>query len=92
MSDGQYEFLLEVDKKEVFLNLKKDNAVIERILVCDGYSLLEKLLPAIDAMLTRHHLETIDIAKFEVVSDLPEGYSARRITETIASVYEFGVK
>lgn len=92
MRDEQYEFLLEVDKKEVFLNLKQDEAVIERVLVCDGYSLLEKLLPAIDAMLTRHHLETSDIAKFEVVSDLPEGYSARRITETIASVYEFALE
>jgi hypothetical protein len=89
MNEEQSSLLLEVGKTEVFLNLKKGDVVVARVLVCDGYSLLEKMLPAIDAMLRKHHLETGDIKKFEVVSDLPEGYSARRITETIASVYGF---
>jgi hypothetical protein len=89
MNENKMTLLLEVGKTEVFLSLKEDETIVERILVCDGYSLLEKMLPAIDAMLQKHHLETGDIKKCEVVSDLPEGYSARRITETIASIYTF---
>lgn len=91
MNTASLYFLAEVGKSEVFLSLRKHDALIERVLVCDGYSLLEKLLPAIDAMLQKHQLETSDIARCEVVSDLPEGYSARRITETIASVYGFAI-
>lgn len=69
--------------------LYQDAVVMERVLACDGYSLLEKLLPALDALLKRHDLAPEDVASFEVISDLPDGYSARRITETIASVYTF---
>lgn len=90
MAKEHWVLIVEVGKEEVFLSLKKD-AVVERVLVCDGYSLLEKLLPAIDTLLQKYHLETGDITSFTVVSDLPEGYSARRITETIASVYGFAI-
>lgn len=91
MSEEESSFLVEVGKLQVFLSLKKGDVVVERMLVCDGYSLLEKMLPAIDNMLQTYHLQTDDIKKFEVISDLPEGYSARRITETIASVYGFAI-
>jgi hypothetical protein len=89
MIDNRFSLFAEVDKAEVFLSLKNRDIVIEQALVCDGCSIVEKMLPAIDAMLRRHHLQTGDIKKFEVISDLPEGYSARRITETIASIYGF---
>ncbi len=85
-------FFLEVGKAEVFLNLKHGGKVVERVLVGDGYSLAEKLLPAIDGLLRKHDLRTEDIETFEVASDLPDGYSSRRIAETVAMVYGFAVK
>jgi hypothetical protein len=88
--NDHYTFLLEVDKMEVFLNLRKDGTLIEKVLVGDGRSLAEKLLPVIDTMLQKYYIKTEDIEKFEVTSDLPEGYSARRIAETVASMYRFG--
>ncbi|MDD5083804.1 MAG: hypothetical protein PHT88_02590 [Candidatus Moranbacteria bacterium] len=91
MDTQQWSLLLEAGKAEVFLSLQKGGVSVERVLVCDGYSLLEKLLPAIDTMLQKHQLTTGDIKKFEVTSDLPEGYSSRRIAETIAGVYGFAI-
>ncbi len=89
MNEMLFSLLAEVGKQEVFLSLRQGDETVERILVCDGYSIVEKMLPAVDAILKKHHLKTGDIAAFQVVSDLPEGYSARRITETIASIYGF---
>ena len=89
MNQDKYSFLLEVGKAEVFLSLKKDDETIEKALVGDGYSLAEKLLPAIDDILRKHGLPPESVGKFKVVSDLLEGYSSRRIAETVASVYGF---
>ncbi len=91
MNDASLSLLLEVGKQEVFLSLKKSDEILERVLIGDGYSSFEKTLPAIDDLLKKHHLATSDIKDFKVESDLPEGYSARRITETIASVYGFAI-
>lgn len=90
MNKQPYTFLLEVGKQEVFLTLKNEDVAVEKILVGDGYGMAEQLLPALDSLLAKHHLTVNDVEKLEVVSDLPEGYSARRIAETIASVYAFG--
>jgi len=89
MNEKHYALLAEVGKQEVFLSLRQGDELIERVLVCDGYSIVEKMLPAIDVILKKHHLKTGDVEAFQVVSNLPEGYSARRITETIASIYGF---
>lgn len=86
-----HHFLLEVSKSKVFLTLKKEDEVLEKMLVGDGYSLAEKLLPAIDDMLRKNDLEPKDIEVFEVASDLPEGYSSRRIAETTASIFGFAI-
>lgn len=88
----KYHFSLEVSKSEVFLNLKKRDEILEKVLVGDGYGLAEKLLPAIDDMLRKNGIEAKDIEVFEVASDLPEGYSSRRIAETVASIFGFALK
>lgn len=85
-------FFLEVGKSEVFLSLRHGGEVAERVLVGDGHSLAEKLLPAIDELLRRHELRVEEIDSFEIESDLPDGYSSRRIAETVAAVYGFAVK
>lgn len=91
MKDKHMNFLLEVGKSEVFLSLKQENETFEKMPVGTGRDLMENLLPAIDSLLRKHGLEVGDIKGFEVVSDLPEGYSARRIAETVAAVYSFAV-
>ena len=49
--------------------------------------LLERLLPAIDTLLAEHKITPRDIADIRVESDLPDGYSSRRIAETVAGVW-----
>lgn len=50
--------------------------------------LLEKLLPAVDALLAEHKIIPCNIADIRVESDLPDGYSSLRIAETIAGVWK----
>jgi hypothetical protein len=89
MKARQFNFLIEAEKAEVFASLFCDETMVKRCLVGDGYSLTEKLLPVLLDMLAIEGLRLQDIAEYKVVSSLPEGYSTRRIAETIASVLSF---
>lgn len=85
-------FLLEANKEEAVLNLRDGDEIIDKVVVGTGHDLAEKLLPSIEALLKKHALQTTDIQEFLVTSDLPEGYSSRRISETVASIYNFSIK
>lgn len=50
-----------------------------------------KLFEAIETILQERGLKPQDIAEFRIVSDLPESSTSRRIAETVAKVYTFGV-
>lgn len=60
---------------------------IGRVCIEPNRELLEKLLPAIDALLLEHTLLPSNIADIKIESELPDGYSSRRIAETIATVW-----
>jgi hypothetical protein len=87
----QVKILLEVEREAVTLVLREADREISREVVCDGYTMLEKLLPAIDGILKKCSLTQKDVVDFQVNSSLPEGYSARRIAETITKMFLFGV-
>jgi len=51
--------------------------------------LLEKLLPAIDGLLSKHGISSHDVADIHVESALPDGYSSRRVAETVANIWKW---
>ena len=74
-------------------------AVTDVVLSCEGEEigrmriepnreLLEKILPAIDELLAKQGVSPSDIDDVRVESNLPDGYSSRRVAETVASVWK----
>ena len=67
--------------------LFRDSEEVSRARIEPNRELLEKLLPAVDALLAEHKITPRNIADIRVESDLPDGYSSRRIAETVAGVW-----
>lgn len=67
--------------------LFRDSEEIARMRIEPNRELLEKLLPAVDALLAAQKIAPRDIADIRVESDLPDGYSSRRIAETVVGVW-----
>lgn len=86
----QKEFLLlfHVEEATTDIILFCDGKEIDRVRIESNRELLEKLLPAIDGLLAEHSLESSDITDIRVESPLPDGYSSRRIAETVAGVFK----
>lgn len=61
---------------------------LDRTRIEPNRELLEKILPVIDGLLAEHSLKSSDIADIRVESALPDGYSSRRIAETVANVWK----
>ena len=68
--------------------LFRDSEEVSRARIEPNRELLEKLLPAIDTLLAEHKITPRNIADIRVESDLPDGYSSRRIAETVAGVWK----
>ena len=60
---------------------------IGRMRIEPNRELLEKILPAIDELLAKQGVSPSDIDDVRVESNLPDGYSSRRVAETVASVF-----
>ena len=72
---------------DVFVS--QDGDEIDQVRIEPNRDLLEKFLPAIDTLLSKHGFSSRDVADIRVESELPDGYSSRRIAETIANVWRF---
>lgn len=92
MKQDDFTLHAHVETKEVSLTLKHGLRIIECVVAGDGRSVFETLLPAVDTMLKKHNLQQEEITDFTIESSLPDGYSARRIAETIARVFAFSKK
>ncbi len=86
-------------RRTVELILRVGEAVTDVVLLCGGEEtgrmriepnreLLEKILPTINEFLTKQGVSPSDIEDIRVESDLPDGYSSRRIAETFMNVWK----
>ena len=82
-----------VEEAVTDIALFRGSKEVSRSRIEPNRELLEKLLPAVDALLAEHKIIPCNIADIRVESDLPDGYSSLRIAETIAGVWKrFGVR
>lgn len=87
---NRYQFVLRVDEIATEILLFSGEKEIDRVRVEPNRELLEKLLPAINALLSKHSLSPKDVADVCVESELPDGYSSRRIAETVVNTWGMG--
>jgi hypothetical protein len=92
MVEEKFWIELVVEKTETTANLWRNEEKIESVVLTDARALAEQLLPAIDNLLKCHGVEKSALQEFTVESTLPEGYSARRIAESVARVFESAMK
>lgn len=80
--------IFRVEENSTDVVLLQVGTEVGRVRIEPNRELLEKILPAIDGLLAEHSLKSSDIADIRVESPLPDGYSSRRIAETVANVWK----
>ena len=86
--DGTWKLTFHVEESTTNVILLCDLEEIAKMRIEPNRELLEKLLPAVDTLLAAQKIAPRDIADVRVESDLPDGYSSRRIAETVAGVWK----
>lgn len=85
---GEWKLTFFVREAETDIVLFFDEKESGRVRVEPNRELLERILPAIDTLLVEHKLTLNTLADIHVESDLPDGYSSRRIAETVAGIWK----
>lgn len=87
MAETNVRLVVKVSPSEALVEVKRNDKVIDTETIDQPRELAERLLPVIDTVLSRQNIRPEDVGTFEVQSNLPEGYSSRRIAETTANVW-----
>lgn len=81
------EVLFHVEEHLTDVVLTRNGEARDRIRIESNRELVERLLPAVEELLSRRDVLPQDVSDIRVESDLPHGYSSRRIAETIRNVW-----
>lgn len=87
-TENTWALLFRVEEAVTDVVLSRDGKEIDCARIEPNRELLEKILPAIDDLFAKHFLTPPDIADIRIESELPDGYSSRRIAETVANVWK----
>ena len=71
--------------------LKKGKKVLDRVKFKQEHSLSEKLLPAIDKLITKNKLKTADVKRIEFNSDVPDSYTTFRIVSAVKEAFNWAI-
>ncbi|XLQ20447.1 MAG: hypothetical protein ACKUBY_01560 [Candidatus Moraniibacteriota bacterium] len=80
---------LELKEKNVSLVLLDGENKIDEENWVDENNLLEKFFPIIDDMLKRNNTNIDNVEKFNLETNIPEGYTTARIAKTIIKTLNF---
>ena len=80
--------IFRVGEESTDITLLHNGEEVGRRRIEPNRELLERLLPAVDALLLEHGVEFGELSDVRVESDLPDGYSSRRIAETVSGVWK----
>lgn len=83
-----FEMIFHVREESTDIALLHNGEEIGRSHIEPNRELLEGLLPAVDALLLEHGAEFGELSDVRVESGLPDGYSSRRIAETVSGVWK----
>ncbi|MCK9378951.1 MAG: hypothetical protein M0P97_02290 [Candidatus Moranbacteria bacterium] len=75
---------IKIEQNKILLALEKDGKVLDTLEWKEENNLSQKLLEEIDNLLRKNGLSQDDLEKAEVVSDMSEQFTTRRIAESVA--------
>lgn len=74
-----------IKKREIRVILAEGKEKLDEIIFPEDYNLSQKLLPAVDKILSRNGLKITDIKKTRLISDIKEPYTSYRIAKAVVS-------
>ncbi len=80
---------LSVKEKKVTIVVLDGEKIFDKEDWVDENNLLEKFFPIMDEMLGRNNININDIDNFELVTNIPAGYTTARIARTIIKTLNF---
>ncbi len=78
-----------VKEKEVTIAIFDGDNYFDEESWIDENNLLEKFFPIMDGMLKKNNMSIDNIDSFELVTNIPAGYTTARIAETIIKTLNF---
>ena len=78
-----------IENKIVAVNLLDAKKVIDGVIITEEHRLSEDLLPTIDKLLKKNNLETSDIAKMTLESDMGDNFTTHRIAAAVTNAFNW---
>lgn len=79
--------IISLDVNDIKLTLKNGRKVVDELAWSDEYSLSEKLLPNIDALLKKNKIKGAEVKKVTTKITKNSGVTSARIVQTIAKAW-----
>lgn len=80
---------IKIENKVVEVILLNEGQVVDMLAIVQEHRLSEDLLPTVDELLKKNQLESGDIAKMTVQSDLGENFTTYRIAAAVANAFNW---
>jgi len=81
--------LISIEKNSISLKLWKNGKKVDALSFPDEHNLGRKLLPEIDKILKRNKLVPENIKETELISDLSDNFTTRRIAEAVKNAFNW---
>jgi tRNA A37 threonylcarbamoyladenosine modification protein TsaB len=81
-----------IENKIVIVSLLEKKTLIDNVVISEEHRLSEDLLPTIDKLLKKNNLETQDIAKMTLQSDMGDNFTTHRIAAAVTNAFNWANK
>lgn len=81
-----------IANKIVTINLLDKKKIIDSVIITEEHRLSEDLLPTIDSLLKKNNLETQDITKMTLQSDMGDNFTTHRIASAVTNAFNWEKK
>lgn len=83
---------IKIENKVVAINLLDKDAIVDGVTITEEHRLSEDLLPTIDGLIKKNGLETENIEKMTLKSDMGENFTTHRIAKAVVDAFNWAIK
>lgn len=80
---------VKIENKVVTINLLDKDVILDSVTITEEHRLSEDLLPTIDELLKKNGLETENIEKMTLESDMGENFTTHRIAKAVVEAFNW---
>ena len=83
---------IRIKNKIVTINLLNKDAILDSVTITEEHRLSEELLSIVERLLKRNGLETENVDKMTLVSDMGENFTTHRIAKAVVEAFNWAKK